>query len=256
MFRLSRLKRLKDYVQIGLAVAMSVANVWLSSEPITQTIGVVYKFGDLFYNPALGIINQDRHSPHHCTMKVSSPFTGYLNMTKDEFHNIDRKYICKWSSDSSYLDSLCFEKFDCFPLKMVQDVDLACASLFLIGFLLIGILWMFKPQNRKIRIFLWSLSTLTLVFTFGFSKFSTGYLKETELRDILDKIRSIVIRKGSLDIDYDVTVSRYDLKTTLSGVIFDICSGMALGLIANGVKFLKRPKRKKPSDFELRLIDV
>jgi hypothetical protein len=32
----------------------------------------------------------------------------------------------------------------------------------------------------------------------------------------------------------------------LSDIIFDICSGMALGLIANGVKFLKKPKRHQP----------
>jgi len=241
---LSRLKRIKDYVQLGLVVVMSVANVWLSSESITQTIGVVYKFGNSFYNPALGIIDQDDVHPNRCTMKVASPFTAYNSTVNDFFHSIDPKYICKWSSDSAYFDSLCFDKFDCYPLELIRNVDIACSSLFLIGFILLGILFGFKPTNHRIRIFLWGLSTAILCFSFGFSKVSSSYLREMEVEDILKKIRSIVINQGSLDIEYDVTVSRYDSKTNISDVIFDVCSGMALGLIANSIKFLKRPKRK------------
>jgi len=71
-------------------------------------------------------------------------------------------------------------------------------------------------------------------------------LNDLEVQDILNKIRSIVINKGALDIKYDITVSRYDFDTTLSDIIFDICSGLALGLIANGVKFLKKPRRREP----------
>lgn len=246
---MDRIKKFKDYFQLGLSITLSCVNVWLSSKPITQTIGVVYKFGGLFYNPALGVIEQDHGSPHLCTMRVSSPFTDYTNnsMAGDIYHNIDPRYICKWSSDSLFRDTLCFEQFDCSPLKMVQDVDLTCSSLFLIGFVLIAILWLFIPTRRKFRIFLWCSSTLILIFSFSLSKISVSYLNNLEVQDILNKIRSIVINKGALDIKYDITVSRYDFDTTLSDIIFDICSGMALGLIANGVKFLKKPKRQQPT---------
>ena len=249
----SRLKRFKDYAQIGLTIIMSAVSVWLSSESITQTIGVVYKFGNSFYNPALGIIEQDSVNSHRCTMKVASPFTSYnISGTPggDAFHNIDPKYICKWSPDSLYYDSLCFEQFDCYPLKLIRDVDLACSSLFLIGFFLLGVLWTIRPSGRRWRIFLWVLSTTVLCFSFGVSKLSSGYLREMEEEDILKKIKTIVVNQGSLDIKFDVAVSKYDLKTSFSEVIFDICSGMALGLIANGAKFLKRPKRHPEKEMQ------
>lgn len=248
---MNRLKKFKDYFQIATSILLSCVNVWLSSEAITQTIGVVYKFGDMFYNPSLGIIEQDSTLSHRCKMKVASPFTDYLYNKSDIYHRIDPRYICKWSSDSTYDDSLCFEQFDCYPLKMVRDVDIACSSLFLLGFVIIFILWAFRPSNRKVRIFLWSLGTTVLISSFSVSKLSASYLRQMQEQDILDKIKDIVMNQGSLSIHYDTTVSKYDLKTTISQTIFDVCSGMALGLIANSINLLKKPRRK-PVEFELR----
>lgn len=184
-------------------------------------------------------------------MKVASPFTDYLYNKSDLYHAINPKYICKWSSDSLYDDSLCFEQFDCHSLKMIRDVDIACSSLFLLGFAIIFILWVFCPSNRKVRIFLWSLGTTVLISSFTFSKLSASYLREMQVQDMLDKIKDIIMNQGSLSIHYDTTVSRYDLKTTISQTIFDVCSGMALGLIANSVKLLKKPKRTH-MDYELK----
>jgi hypothetical protein len=128
----------------------------------------------------------------------------------------------------------------------MRDIDIVCSSLFLIGFVLIGVLWLLRPPGRRSRVFLWILSTVVLCISFGVSKLSSGYLREMEEEDILRKIETIVVNQGSLEIKFDVAVSKYDLKTTFSEVIFDICSGMALGLIANSAKFLKPPKRKNP----------
>lgn len=242
---MNRLRKLKDIFQLAISVGLSAVNVWLASEPITQTIGVVYKFGDMFYNPSLGIISQDATHKHLCTMKVASPFTDYMYNVTDSYHRIDKRYVCRWSPESLFDDSLCFEKFECHPLKMIYDVNIACSSLFLLGFFLVAILWLYRPSNRRNRIILWCVGTAVLISSFMVSKISSSYLREIELQDILEKIKAIVLKQGSMDISYDTTVSRFDMNSSISQTIFDICSGMALGLIANATRFLYRPKRKE-----------
>lgn len=256
---LAGVKKWKDRLQIALATIISGISVWFSSGSITQTLGVVYKIGNGFYNSAIGIISQDEKRHHVCTLRVLSPFTELMyNITNnsDGYHYLDQKYMCRWSDESLYNDSLCFDDFTCQSLKLIRSVNIVCSSLFLIGFFLAGVLWMFRNSRWKFRISIWSLSTLLLVFSFVFSKVSASYFKVAEVKNILEKISSIVNRKGGLEIeDYDVTVSEYDFKTAVSGVLFDISSGIGITVIVNGIKLIKRLKgeggRKVSNEIEL-----
>lgn len=239
-FGLFSLYKLKDALQLGGALTLSVIGIWLSSEPITQTIGVVYKFDERFYKPGLGILYQVAERHHRCTMRVSSPFEIFPPY-------VDPKYICRWSSQSVVEDSLCFSEFDCPPLELVRNLHLVCACLFLLGFMVYCLLWCSR-LGRRLRFIAWGTSTLLLLVSFCIAKISAEYLNRQTIEDILDKINQITNNQGAPRIQFETTVSSYGDRYLIARVIFDICSGLGLGFIANGIRKIRWSSRKDKDD--------
>lgn len=165
---------------------------------------------------------------------------------------IEPQYLCKWNSDSTGVDSLCYTDFGCRNIDVLLSLSLLAPSMFLFGnVLLAGLIFYQRIRNHFLRprIF-WGISGvgfMILLTAFGITKV-IPFITDVLLTDVFYRIRSVTINKGGVrDLQYDIIKYVFEPSVIISRTLTDILAGftaayffMILEEYVRGQRKLKR----------------
>lgn len=226
--------------QICLALTLSIVLMVWNMERISITLGVVMMFNNLIYKSDIGTIRQTDIS-RRCEMIIVNPFETFPPF-------VDSRYQCKWSKNSNHTDAICFDTFECDPIDKLQRIMFITSNMYVFGFFSIGLVWglFYMDVIRNIPLYKYTITilimvvNLSLLSSFILSKLSVNLLIDQSIDSIVDKISSIAKNNGAPSIQFTDRIYRFDNNFNLARTIYDICSGIALGLMISTIELVKK----------------
>jgi hypothetical protein len=238
----------KAVVYTGLSLAMGIAS--LVQQTSTDKIYVSSIFEMKFDGSPLEFRKTSsgymtRVGEENCIMKIIMPFDQPPSF-------IESQYLCKWNSDSTGVDSLCYTDFGCRNIDVLLSLSLLAPSMFLFGYVLLaGLIFYQRIRNHFLRprVF-WGVSGvgfMILLAAFGITKV-IPFITDVLLTDVFYRIRSVTINKGGVrDLRYDIIKYVFEPSVIISRTLTDILAGftaayffMILEEYVRGQRKLKR----------------
>lgn len=234
----------KTFAQCVTGCIISSILVGLSRSSIKIEIGGAFGLydGTGKIRSSFGIAEQ--LPENKCTMKVVNPFEVIPD-------TIPGNYICSWdNSDLVPKDALCFDPFECTSLHMLWVMYLLTGCIYLISYLLYGIIWTvgylgWVQRGRRVNM-LYASIVFVMLSNFIFNKVLDKYLMEVFIDEFSEKIRTIVSNNGYPGFKFKGDLV-YELQGTkkIAQSLFDICSGMIMGMVFSAIENIRKPFRPR-----------
>lgn len=249
---LRRIGAFKTLIQCVIGCMISSVLIGLSQSSITIKVGGAFELNDGSgkTRSSFGVAGQI--DGMKCDMRVVNPFE-ITPVT------LPGNYLCRWvDGESLGNDALCFDPFECTSLHNLWELYLITGCIYLVSYFVYGGIWTavrFRLISRKkYAEMFYSGIIIMMLGNFVFNKVLDKYLMGVFMDDFSEKIRSIVSNNGYPGFSF-VGAPVYELQGTkkVSQSLFDICSGMIVGLVVSAIDNIRgmTPHRTKIHNIEL-----
>lgn len=240
-----RLGIFKTLVQCIFGCVISSALIGISQPKISIKVSGAFELNDGSGKTRSSFGSATQLEKTKCEMRVVNPFeTTPLT--------VPGNYLCGWVGGSDDgKDALCFDPFECSSLHRLWELYLATGCIYLISYFTYGIVWsLIKYRvltNRKHASMLYVSIVVLMIGNFAFNKILDKYLMGVFMDDFSNKIRSIVSNNGYPGFSF-VGSPVYELQGSrnISQSMFDICSGMIVGLVISAMDHIRAMALKRP----------
>lgn len=242
MINLRSLGVFKTLIQCFAGCLVSAALVAFSRASIHINVGGAFGLEDGTgkTRSSFGVAQQIPDAK--CTMKVVNPFEIIPE-------TLPGNYLCSWEEGANLVDALCFEPFECAPLHQLWVMYLVTGCVYLVSYFAYGLVWV-AVKMRRVRAharMLYGIIIIVMLSNFVFNKVLDKYLMGVFMDDFSEKIRSIVSNNGYPGFRFRGSpVYELQGEKRISQSLFDICSGMILGMVFAAVESI----REKPRSIE------
>lgn len=243
MLSFKKLGTFKTLIQCFVGCVISAVLVGMSDSKININVGGAFGLDDGSgkTRSSFGEARQSRDMK--CEMTVVNPFEIIPE-------TLPRNYLCGWRGSSNMEDALCFDPFDCISLHQLWAMYLVTGCIYLFSFFWYGCVWVAIRwkwvTGKNLAMILYGSIIFIMLSNFIFNKVLDKYLMGVFMDDFSEKIRSIISNNGYPGFRFR-GAPVYELQgfKKVSQSLFDICSGMIVGLVMAAFDDIKNMTRRR-----------